>query len=190
MRFEEHVRATIGAATFDRIRQRKPRAWQMALKCFEEYVKRNFDPGNTTAEFSVPFMVNDGEAPGVEEGFLTLSSAQVWSIFEPVVNSIIRLIEGQIHRIESRGKPVNGILLVGGFGQSNCLFRKLQARFGYLNPPPPSPGHKPTLRQGRKPSRSCSQTTHGQRLSEEACFVDSKGQTLCSAAFRVDTTAL
>lgn len=139
MRFEDHVRSTIGAKTFDTICKRKPRAWQTALTCFEEYVKRNFDP-DTNEPFFVTFPVNDGEAPGIEDGCLLLSSAQVWAIFEPVINSIIRLIESQVHRLEAQRKTISGIILVGGFGQSNCLFKKLQARFAYLNPPPPYPG--------------------------------------------------
>ena len=140
MRFEEHVRSKIGATTFDRIRRTKPRTWQTALKYFEEYVKRNYDPDDKVAMSFVPFTVNDGEAPPVEEGYLAMSTAEVWSIFEPVIGAIIRLIESQIHRLESRGKTANGIVLVGGFGQSECLFKKLVRKFEYLNPPPPYPG--------------------------------------------------
>ena len=137
MRFEEHMRMVIGTNTFDEIRKRKPRARQTALKVFEEHIKRTFDPDDATAEYSVPFNVNDGEAPGIIEGYVDMSCAQVWAIFEPVINSIVRLIESQIHRVEARGKSVNGIILVGGFGQSNSLFKKLQAKFGYLSEPPP-----------------------------------------------------
>lgn len=137
MRFEAHIRSIIGASTFDGIRQQKPRSWQTALKYFEEYVKRNFDPEDLDNEFNVPFPLNDGEAPGVDQGFLTLSYADVWTIFTPVVEEIIQLVQGQVDRLVARGKSVNGIVLVGGFGQSNCLFKCLQGRFRHLAPPPP-----------------------------------------------------
>lgn len=58
-----------------------------------------------------------------------ISSADVRSIFMPVIEQIIKLVEGQMQKLEAQGKSVNGIVLVGGFGQSNCLFKCLQARF-------------------------------------------------------------
>lgn len=147
MRFEELVRTIVGPDVFAAICRDRSRAWEMALRYFEEYVKRNFDPDDMSADFFVPFNINDGEARGVEEGFMLLTATQIWSIFEPVVNSVIRLIESQIHRVEARGKSVNGILLVGGFGQSNCLFKKLQAKFRYLVLPPPYPGSQNAAQQ-------------------------------------------
>lgn len=141
MRFETHIRSLIGAAAFDRIQQQKPRSWQTALKNFEEYVKRNFDPADIDAEFNVPFVgVCDGEAPGVEQGFLTLTSTDVLGIFTPVIEEIIQLVQGQVDRLQRRGKSVNGIVLVGGLGQSNCLFKCLQGRFKHFAHQPPYPG--------------------------------------------------
>lgn len=128
--FEKLVRGKIGAATFDRLRASKPRSWQTALKCFEEHVKRNFDPeAEDYSEFNIPFPLNDGEAPGVDQGFLTLFSHEVRSIFNPVMDEIAELIEAQMSRLDSRRKSVNGVVLVGGFGQSSCLFKTLESRF-------------------------------------------------------------
>ena len=140
IRFEEHVRRKIGAATFDDIRRRKPRTWGTALTFFEDYLKKNFDPDDTNAKFFVPFTVNDGEAPGVYDGYLEISHAEVSAIFDTVINSTVRLIESQMHRLEASGKSIRGIVLVGGLGQSACLFKKLEDKFAYLNPPPPYPG--------------------------------------------------
>lgn len=150
MRFEAHIRSIIGAATFDGIRSQKPRSWQTALKYFEEYVKRNFDPTDIENEFNVPFPLNDGEAPGVDQGFLTLSSADVWAIFMPVIEEIVQLVQGQVDKLQARGKSVNGIVLVGGFGQSNCLFKCLQSRFKDLAPPPPYAEDQSDRGQGDK----------------------------------------
>lgn len=83
MCFEEHIRSTVGAATFDKLRQRKKRAWQTALNYFEEHVKRIVDPDDMSATFYVPSLVNDGEATEVEEGYLPMSATEVWKSLNP-----------------------------------------------------------------------------------------------------------
>jgi len=42
-RFEEHVRDRIGQARFDEMKAKKGKTWQMGLRYFEEFVKRNFN---------------------------------------------------------------------------------------------------------------------------------------------------
>lgn len=37
------MRGRIGAATFDEMKVKKGRTWQMGLRYFEEFVKRNFN---------------------------------------------------------------------------------------------------------------------------------------------------
>lgn len=140
MRFTDHVRSIMGVETFEDILQRKPRSWQTALKYFDEYVKRNFDPEDTDAEFLIPFPLNDGEASCVDQGYLVISSADVRAIFMPVVEEILELVQGQVSRLEALHKSINGIVLVGGFGQSSYLFECLQNHFKDLAPPPPYPG--------------------------------------------------
>ena len=53
-RFEEHVRGRLGAARFDDMKSRKPKSWQMGLKYFEEFVKRNFNE-DEYQEINVPY---------------------------------------------------------------------------------------------------------------------------------------
>lgn len=138
MRFTDHVSSIMGATTFEDICRRKPRSWQTALKYFDDYVKRNFDPEqDADTEFLIPFPLNDGEASCVDEGFMPISSADVHAIFMPVIEDIVELVQGQVSRLQADGKTVNGIVLVGGFGQSNCLFKTLQSRFEHLRLPPP-----------------------------------------------------
>lgn len=43
-RFEEHVRTRLGQERFDTMKTKKGgKTWQMGLKFFEEFVKRNFN---------------------------------------------------------------------------------------------------------------------------------------------------
>jgi hypothetical protein len=42
-RFEEHVRNRLGHSRFDEMQVKKSKTWQMGLRYFEEFVKRNFN---------------------------------------------------------------------------------------------------------------------------------------------------
>lgn len=42
-RFEEHVKNRLGKSRFDEMKVKKNRTWQMGLRYFEEFVKRNFN---------------------------------------------------------------------------------------------------------------------------------------------------
>lgn len=52
-RFEEHVRGRFGHTRFDEIKLKKAKAWQVALKSFEEFVKRSFNE-DEHQEMSIP----------------------------------------------------------------------------------------------------------------------------------------
>lgn len=52
-RFEEHVRGRLGQTRFDEMKAKKGKTWQMGLKYFEEFVKRNFNE-DEHQEINVP----------------------------------------------------------------------------------------------------------------------------------------
>jgi molecular chaperone DnaK (HSP70) len=108
----------------------------MALRYFEEFVKRNFNE-NEHSEVNVPLPgLPDDEAIGLDSGFLTMSADEVKHIFDPVIKEVIALVEGQINAVQSKGGSVSGVILVGGFGQSNYLYTKLKQTFNTAPPPP------------------------------------------------------
>ncbi|KAK0384295.1 hypothetical protein NLU13_8383 [Sarocladium strictum] len=142
-RFEEHVRGRLGQARFDEMKQKKGKTWQMGLRYFEEFVKRNFNE-DEHQEVNVPFPgLPDDEEAGLDSGFLVMSAEQIKDIFEPVVKEVCDLVSGQVDGLRAKGGIVSGIVLVGGFGQSNYLYRRLKARFASAAPPPytPRPTH-------------------------------------------------
>ncbi|KYK58469.1 hypothetical protein DCS_05485 [Drechmeria coniospora] len=135
-RFEEHVRNRLGQARFDEMKTRKGRTWQMGLKYFEEFVKRNFNE-DEYQEVNVPFPgLPDDEEAGLDSGFLIMTAAEVKNIFEPVVKEVTDLVSGQVESLRAKGGVVSGIVLVGGFGQSNYLYRRLKQHFASAAPPP------------------------------------------------------
>ena len=151
-RFEDHVKSRIGVARYDHMKANKPRTWQMGLKYFEEFVKRNFDEEDSSQEFNVPFPGLPDDAPaGLESGFLLLTHAQIKCIFDPVIREVCDLVEGQVKSIRAKNGIVSGIVLVGGFGQSNYLYHRLKSHF---NTPPPPYSEHPTHASSVLPSQA------------------------------------
>lgn len=137
-RFEDHVRARLGEERYRTMREKKPKTWNMGLKYFEEFVKRNFnDEEGDDQEVNVPFPgLPDDEEAGLESGFMLLKSEQIKTILDPVIKEVINLVEGQVETIRAKAGHVAAIVLVGGFGQSNYMYKKMKAHFGAAPPPP------------------------------------------------------
>ncbi|KAI1083932.1 actin-like ATPase domain-containing protein [Whalleya microplaca] len=135
-RFEEHVRSRLGHSRFDEMKLKKAKTWQMGLRYFEEFVKRNFNE-DEYQEVNVPFPgLPDDEEARLDCGFLVMTAAEIKEIFEPVVQEVCDLVQGQVNGLRSKGGIVSGIILVGGFGQSDYLYRRLKAHFTSAAPPP------------------------------------------------------
>jgi molecular chaperone DnaK (HSP70) len=135
-RFEDHVKERIGTDRYTTMREKKPKTWMMGLRYFEEFVKRNFNE-EEHSEVNVPFPgLPDDEEAGLESGFLIMTAEQVKTIFEPVIRQVVELVEGQVDAIKAKGGRVSGIILVGGFGQSNYLYTRLKQHFNAVPPPP------------------------------------------------------
>ena len=66
---------------------------------------------------SVPGLSDDPQQR-IKRGKLSVPGEDVATIFRPVIQEIIRLVEGQI---SSTQRPIKAVLLVGGFGQSSYL---------------------------------------------------------------------
>jgi hypothetical protein len=65
-----------------------------------------------------------------------MTAEQIKDIFDPVVKEVCELVQGQVDTLRAKGGIVSGIILVGGFGQSDYLYRKLKNHFMSAAPPP------------------------------------------------------
>lgn len=65
-----------------------------------------------------------------------MTADEIKGIFEPVVKEVCDLVQGQVDGLRGKGGIVSGIILVGGFGQSDYLYRRLKAHFTSAAPPP------------------------------------------------------
>lgn len=119
LRFEDFVKQRIGQAQYQNMREKKAKTWMTGLKYFEEFVKRNFNEDEEAdpldSAFNIPFPgLPDDEQAGLDCGFLVVSAEDVRKIFEPVIDEVIELVEGQVDAIRQKGKTVSAIVLVGG----------------------------------------------------------------------------
>ncbi|KAL2156293.1 hypothetical protein VTH82DRAFT_1038 [Thermothelomyces myriococcoides] len=68
----------------------------------------------------------DEEQYDPEQGAVILSRMDMERIFNPVIRDVLRLLKWQIERVSSmKGKKINTIVLVGGFGNSDYLKNEL-----------------------------------------------------------------
>ncbi len=65
----------------------------------------------------VPGLLDDPEQR-IKRGKITVPGEEIATIFRPVIQEIIKLVEGQI---ASTQRSIKAVLLVGGFGQSSYL---------------------------------------------------------------------
>lgn len=102
-----------------------------------------YHPIKTLADHPLSFPgLPDDEEAGLDSGFMVMSPEQIKDIFDPVVKEVCDLVQGQVDSLRAKGGVVSGIILVGGFGQSQYLYRKLKAHF--TSPAPPPYSERPT----------------------------------------------
>lgn len=53
--FEDWVKERLGPSLFDELKNKRPKSWQMGLRYFEEFVKRNFNE-EQHSEVNVPYV--------------------------------------------------------------------------------------------------------------------------------------
>lgn len=125
-RFEEFIQRRIGKETFEGMSHRA--RFQMN-QYWETYIKREFNGEDNDTEFHVPVVgVPDCPEKGVTDGFMRVTRAEVHDIFEPIVTQVIDLISSQVISVlKSSHGPISAILLVGGFGSSEYLYRRILA---------------------------------------------------------------
>ncbi|KAL7275475.1 hypothetical protein RUND412_001582 [Rhizina undulata] len=126
-RFEDFVQQRLGPELYTTMKEKTKIA---ALKSWEEYVKRVFVDGEDQDVFPIQFPgLPDDEVRGIDCGFMSVTREEVQAIFEPIIQEVIRLVDGQITAVSSKGKTVTSILLVGGFGSSEYLFTRLKEKY-------------------------------------------------------------
>lgn len=66
---------------------------------------------------------------GLESGYLGLAVAQMKDVFEPIVQDVLEVRDGQVQNLQKQ-ESVSAILLVGGFG---TYFASFTSRFTLMS---------------------------------------------------------
>lgn len=65
-------------------------------------------------------------AARIAGGSIVITAQDLKTVFDPVVNEVLTLVKRQIDNIKGEKKDVSAVLLVGGFGQSRYLRKRLE----------------------------------------------------------------
>ena len=82
------------------------------------------DPNQPTFYVNVP-TVGSLEEAGVYGGNFEITRDEMRGLFDPVIDQVLALINGQINAATKDRHRVNSILLVGGFGESEYLYKRV-----------------------------------------------------------------
>ncbi|KAF2624867.1 actin-like ATPase domain-containing protein [Macroventuria anomochaeta] len=119
--FEITIRNMVGETQWEELRLKSKR---MMMHDFEYYIKRSY--AGDKQPYSVDLLdVKDNPAEGIDNDTITLKPTMLKTIFDHVINQIMRLVEKQIDEVEDKGSNVKAILLVGGFGTNRYMHKRL-----------------------------------------------------------------
>ncbi|GIJ81658.1 hypothetical protein Asppvi_000157 [Aspergillus pseudoviridinutans] len=120
---------------FDNLPTKRKGPGSEFMKKFE-IIKRDFGNSDEETTFELPLNMTvanpDPEFFDEEERLVLISSADLRSIFDPVIEQIVSLVRQQIAdaRKETGKDIINRIVLVGGFGDSEYLRKAFRTSFG------------------------------------------------------------
>ena len=100
---------------------------QQTVKNFEG-TKAAFrdDPGQATFYVNVP-TVGTLEQARVYGGNFEITQDEMRSLFDPIIDQIVNLINAQVSKVSESSYSVGSILLVGGFGESEYLYKRINS---------------------------------------------------------------
>ncbi|CAM6123607.1 unnamed protein product [Calypogeia fissa] len=133
---------------YENFMSEKPAAVFKVRKIWEG-IKLNFDPKQSTPyEFWLPYQLGDYwrtydkekglHRPDEDYHQLMISVEDMTAVFDKAVNRILELIEQQLAQVS--GKPVDALLVVGGFSACSYMIDRIRTKFSrkvkkILNPP-------------------------------------------------------
>ncbi|KIX07783.1 uncharacterized protein Z518_02437 [Rhinocladiella mackenziei CBS 650.93] len=125
------LKRKLGDKNFKKIKEDKLLAGSKLMTDFE-FIKAAFCGDNLQFYISLPHEVGivDDEELGIADQEVRLGPDDVQSIFDPCVHRVLTLIDGQINEVTSKGGKVKYVLLVGGFGMSDYLYRRIKDHCG------------------------------------------------------------
>ncbi|KAG5948550.1 hypothetical protein E4U60_001463 [Claviceps pazoutovae] len=130
-RFAAAVEELVGDDQWLKLKMSK--AWSIAEKQFDQEIKKSFR-GELDVEYYVNFpmaSLREDEDGGLVSDTWRLTGLVLSRIFEPLIADIVEMIDYQVQevRLKRPEKGISGILLVGGFGSSHYLMKRVKQDF-------------------------------------------------------------
>ncbi|KAJ5640148.1 uncharacterized protein N7484_008010 [Penicillium longicatenatum] len=122
--FEDYLIKALGAKTYkgmsDATKRVAMQRWQNDIK--PHYAGLEDEEGDLDLGYIIPI-------PGMPNGILYMENEHVKAIFDHVVARIEGLIASQKESIQKAGLSTKAIILVGGFGASEYVYKRVKGRF-------------------------------------------------------------
>ena len=100
------------------------------MKKWETDLKKNF-VGDNSRDYNLSALgLPDNDRLSIRNGKVAISAETIRTIFEPVIQNILELINDQIGRVRGRNRSVKAVLLVGGFGSNEYLKSRIERQVG------------------------------------------------------------
>ncbi|KAJ5771670.1 hypothetical protein N7520_002199 [Penicillium odoratum] len=123
-RFEEYLIQTMGRKNYKELSNSTKR---VVMQRWQNDIKHHYSgPQDEDEDLDMGYVI---PLPGIENGIHYMESAHVQEIFDPVVTQIEALISTQNDIVNAAGRPAKAIILVGGLGASEYLYKRLKLRF-------------------------------------------------------------
>ncbi|KAL8400786.1 hypothetical protein RB594_000976 [Gaeumannomyces avenae] len=143
----------LGTERFNRIPAEKTRHGSVMINEFEMN-KCQFTGSDNDMAIRLPSEagITDDDDLQIEDGSLFMNAEQMQKIFDPCVNRVLELVDGQVAAVmkAGHGKP-KMVFLVGGFGRNIYLFKKIQEYCTARGMQTRQPAHPGTRRRLPRP---------------------------------------
>jgi hypothetical protein len=129
--FKIWLQQKLGLEKFRKIRKEWLNAGSRMMKDFE-VAKISFEGDDQLMSFVwIPPEVVPEDDPTIDvvHSEMRIDPDCMREIFDPCVNQILALIDGQIEEVTSKNATVKYVLLAGGFGKSKYLFKRMKERY-------------------------------------------------------------
>ncbi|KAJ5544066.1 actin-like ATPase domain-containing protein [Penicillium frequentans] len=127
----EEVTEGTGAVCLSEYQGLPAKSKESALSFWRDMIKPNFGEESDCDVLDVDHYIplpGAGDQPdkNIEGGFIHLEGEEIKEIFEPIILKVEELVRAQLESIAHLGLNSKAIVLVGGFGSSGYLFKRLK----------------------------------------------------------------
>ncbi|KAJ5689948.1 hypothetical protein N7462_004340 [Penicillium macrosclerotiorum] len=126
--FQEFLTKQIGKKKYQSL---PGAAKQIIMHQWQNEIKHEYSGPNNCDGFDAGYYLTipGPKIPGTQDGMLYIENNEIQEIFDNVIDHVRSLISEQKKNLEKTGSSAKAIILVGGLGSSEYLYRSLEDHF-------------------------------------------------------------